>query len=524
MRRLRQGAALSAAVVAAGVVLAACGGGGTQGGSGSGGGGSVTIGSTGTITALDPAGAYDLDSWNVISNIYQTLLRVPPGGGDPVPGAAKSCDYKTPKQLVCKLKSGQKFSNGHKLTSSDVKFTFKRMLKIADPEGPSVLFSNLKNVQTPDPTTAVFNLKKPDATFRLILTGMESAIVDEQVFPADKLLKDDKVIGSGPYKLSQYKPGEQVVLQADKNYKGPKEPKTSNVFVRYYKEESTLKLAVQHGDVDVAYRNLSPQDLTSLKKDDSVKVLQGSGAEIHYLVWYLKSGMGAKPAVRRAAAQVLDRKAVAKRAYNGTVSPLYSMVPDSFPGSIPAFTQAYGDPSVSKAKAILKKAGIKTPVPLTLGYNTDHYSANDLDMADEVRSQLNRSGLFKVKTDTAEWTQYQNLYKKGKYDSYILGWFPDYLDPDDYISPFLVNGGFYANGYHSAKADKLIAKERPIANRTGPKAQKVFKQLQKLIAKDIPVIPVWTGKSIAVTGKDVHGVEKTLDPTYILRFWMISKG
>ncbi|MGH3094794.1 MAG: ABC transporter substrate-binding protein [Streptosporangiales bacterium] len=524
MRRLRQSAVLSAVFLTAGAVLAACGGGGTDGGGSGGGGGSVTIGTTGTITALDPAGAYDLDSWNVISNIYQTLLVVPPGGGDPVPGAAKSCDYKTPKQLVCKLKPGQKFSNGHKLTSSDVKYTFDRMVKIADPEGPSVLFSNLKNVQTPDPMTAVFNLKEPDATFQLILTGAESAIVDEQAFPAGKLLKDDNVVGSGPYKLSQYKPGEQVVLQANKKYKGPKEPKTGNVFVRYYKEESTLKLAVQNGDVDVAYRNLSPQDINSLKKDDSVKVLQGSGAEIHYLVWYLKSGMGAKPAVRRAAAQIIDRKAVAQRAYDGTVEPLYSMVPDSFPSSVPAFTQEYGDSSVAKAKAILKKAGIKTPVPLTLGYNTDHYSANDLDMADELRSQLNRSGLFKVKTDTAEWTQYQTLYKKGKYDTYILGWFPDYLDPDDYISPFLVNGGFYQNGYKSATAEKLIAKERPIADRTSPKAQKVFKQLQKLIAKDIPVIPVWKGKSIAVTGTDVHGVEKTLDPTYILRFWMISKG
>ena len=99
-------------------VLVACGG--TDGGSG--GGDAIVVGTTDQFIAtedapapLDPAYAYDIGSWNVLRNTFQTLLRVPRGGGEPVPDAAESCGFtdNAEREYSCTLRDGLKFSNGN---------------------------------------------------------------------------------------------------------------------------------------------------------------------------------------------------------------------------------------------------------------------------------------------------------------------------------------------------------------------------------------------------------------------------
>ena len=123
----------------------------------------VILGTTDKVVSLDPAGAYDLGSQQLIGNMYQNLLSVPAGGNKPEPDAAESCDFTDPKTYVCKLKPDLKFSSGDPLTSEDVKFSLDRMLKIADPSGPSSLLASLDSVEATDPTTVTMNLKKADA-------------------------------------------------------------------------------------------------------------------------------------------------------------------------------------------------------------------------------------------------------------------------------------------------------------------------------------------------------------------------
>jgi peptide/nickel transport system substrate-binding protein len=480
------------------------------------------VGTTDTVTALDPADSYDFGSSFLQYGLYQTLLTIPAGGKTPVGDAAKSCKYSDPKTLTCTLQSGLKFSNGDKLTSSDVKFSLQRNLKIKDPNGASTLLANLGTIDTPSPTTVTFHLKKPDTTFQYVLTHPTSDVVDEQVFSPTKRLADDKVIGSGPYKLSQFKTGEQAVLEANSNYSGPNKAQASKVFVSYYKDPTDLKIAVQNGKIDVAWRSLSPTDLSSLKKDSSVTVATGAGAEIRYWVWKVDGKIGKNKAIRQAAAQLIDRNAIVAKAYDSTVKPLYSVVPPGFDGASEAFKAQYGSPSASKAKAILQKAGVRTPVKITIGYTPTHYGPNTVDEANEMQRQLQKGGVFKVKIQSAEWVQYQNLYKQNAYDFWILGWFPDFVDADNYIAPFLVDGGFFANGYKNPTVNQLVGSEEGATQQS----QRVsdFQKIQAIAAKDAPMIPTWVGPATAVYGKGMKGVESTLDPSYIFRFWLITKN
>ncbi|UPK73144.1 ABC transporter substrate-binding protein [Nocardioidaceae bacterium SCSIO 66511] len=511
------------ALASAGVLalsLAACGGDDDSGGAAGGTGEPWTLGTTDKVTALDPAGAYDLGSSTLHYAIYQTLLTIPAGENKPQGDAAEKCEYKDPKTVVCTLRDGLKFSNGDELTSSDVKYSFDRNLKIADPNGASTLLASLKDIETPDDKTVQFNLSRPDTTFQFVLTHSSTSIVDEDVFPADKIAGDADVIGSGPYVMDDYESGQQASLKKSETYQGANEGKSPLIFVKYYPESSNLKLAIQNDEVQVAWRSLSPTDLTDLEGNDSVNVEKGEGAEIRYWTWQLGTPVGKDKAIRQAVAQLVDRQAISDRAYEGTVDPLYSPVPPGFPGQVDSFKTKYGEPSVDKAKAILQKAGVKTPVDITLGYTPSHYGPNAVDEATELKSQLNDSGLFNATTKSAEWEQYQNLYKENAYDLFILGWFPDFLDADNYLSPFFVDGGFYANNYKNPEINKLVAEEQGTDD--AATREKAFGKIQDIAAEDVPTVPTWVGKNVAVTQPGIDGVKETLDPAFIFRFWMVS--
>lgn len=509
--------------------LAACGGGGDESGSGS--GESWILGTTDKVTSLDPAGAYDLGSWTLMFNMYQRLLTIPPGENQPAGDAAEECDYEDPKTFKCTLKDGLTFANGNELTSSDVKYSLERNIKIADPNGAASMLGSIMNkndkvdpdaIETPDDSTIIFHLNRPDTTFQYVLTTNAAAIVDEDTFPENKLIGDEDAVGSGPFKMEQYKDGQQAVLVANGEYNGANEAESEKVFVQYFQEPSGLKQAISGGEVDVAWRSLSPTDVTDLEDNDSVKVYKGDGSEIRYWVWQLDTDAGGEKAIRQASANILDREEIAKNAYSGIVEPLYSIVPPGLAGHKASFKDKWGaEPDVDAAKKLLDDAGVDTPVDLTIGYTPSHYGPNMVDEANEVKRELEDSGLFKVKVKSAEWTQYQDLYKENAYDMFALGWFPDFLDADNYLTPFLVDGGFYQNNYDSDKAKKLINEE--LSTTDTDARNEVLGQVQDLAAEDVPLVPSWVGKNIAIASPDMKGVEETLGAEFIFRMWSVTK-
>jgi peptide/nickel transport system substrate-binding protein len=527
--------------------LAACGSESDSnggGGGGTGGGGDTATGAPwilGTtdieVTSVDPAGSYDFASWNIQYNIFQQLMTVPPNGSKPEPDLAQSCDYDDPQTITCKLPADAKFSNGDALTSSDVLFSFKRNLEINDPNGSAVLLGSISNgddknpgladgaIETPDDTTVVFHLNQPDQTFMFVLTSATSSIVDEDTFPADDELADDdtaNMIGSGPYVLSQFKAKEQAVFEANESYTGTKTPKSKQVFVQYFSDPSALKTAVENGQVDIAWRTLSPTDLNAIEDGGKAEVIRGKGSEFRYWVFQFSTDVGKNKAIRQAIAQLIDRDAIAQNAYDGNVTPSYSIVPPGFGGQKDSFKEKYGDPSVDKAKQLLEAGGVSTPVKIKLGYPPEHYGPNTVDEATELADELNSSGLFEATTSDAAWEEYQTIYKQGAYDLFILGWYPDFLDADNYLTPFLRDGGFFANNYHSDEVNKLLDQEIGETDQTAREDE--IGQIQDITAEDVPLIPSWNGQNVAVANSSMTGVEDTLDPTYIFRFWLISKN
>jgi peptide/nickel transport system substrate-binding protein len=509
-------------MVAAAMVALAVGG----CGGGTGGGGTIIRGTIDQPVSYDPAGAYDLPSYDALVNIYQNLLQIPPGGTKPEPEAAESCDFTNDTTYECTLKDGLQFSDGSPLTAQDVKFSFDRNIGIADPNGASSLLTNLKSTEAPDPKTVIFHLKAPDVTFPSLLTAMSFAIVPSDVFPKDKLQPSDKVIGSGRYTVASYEPGQQTVLVKNDNYTGEDPAKNDRAIIQYFDKASALKLAVEQGDVDLAYRNLSPTDYDDLRKNPDINIIGGKGIEIRYLVFNENLQPGAndaqKLAIRRAVAYTIDRQAIADNVYSGTVQPLYSMIPQGLDFATQPFKDEYGaSPDVNAAKAELQKAGVKTPVDLEIWWTPTHYGAVSGDEYAEIKHELDGSGLFNVTLKSSEWTQYSEAALTDKYPQFQLGFFPDYPEPDDYASNLWGSQAFLNDHYSNAKVDKLLAEEK--ATTATATREKAFTEIQKIAAADAPTIPIWQGGQVAAVRDNIHGVEETFDPAFLFRFWVITK-
>lgn len=523
MRVQARVAAAVAILAGVAVTAMACGGGG--GGSSS---KPVVVGTTDKVVSFDPAGSYDLGSWTPMYSMYQNLLLFPPGKTTPVPDAAKSCDFTDSTHYVCTMRSGQKFWNGHPVTAKDVVYSFQRNVKIASPQGASSLLAPMKSVRAQG-DKVVFTLKYPFAAFGDVLTDPGMAIVDPAVFPADKVLNSSKIVGSGPYQMSSYKPDQQLVLKPNPHYGGNLVLHNKGVIVQYYAKPSAMKLAIEGGDIDVAYRTFSPTDIASLRTESSrgVHVVNGAGAEIQYLVFNLKVMPGdnaaQKLAIRRAAAMSIDRAAIAKDVYNGTVAPLYSMVPDALGGSTPVFQKQYGTaPDVAGAKKALKDAGVSTPVKLDLWWTPSHYGESSSDMYTAIKRQLEANGLFSVTLHSAEWDQYTGAYSTDQYQAFQLGWFPDYPDADDYITPFFGPQSFLNAHFSDPQINAAIKTERGSTDQAARNA--AFATAQQISADQVPTIPIWQGKQIAVQRSGVTGVKSTLDASYTFRYWLIGKS
>ncbi|MER8016476.1 ABC transporter substrate-binding protein [Streptomyces griseoluteus] len=489
----------------------------------------MVMGMSDDVLATDPASGYDPGSWLLFNNVFQSLLSFPNGGTQPEPELAKSCAFGDTRATLfrCELKPGLKFSNGDSLTSEDVKFSFDRLLKINDPAGPAVMFPTLEQVEAPDAKTVVFHLNAPDATFPSKIASGAGSIVDHRQYDAGALRTDSRAVGSGPYKLDSFDKG-QAVFSVNAHYRGTADIKNSGVTLKFFHgDQKALKKALLGGDIDIAYRGLSATDITDIDAQEGTKgidVIEGSSAEVQHLVFNMKDPVAGKLGVRKAIAHLLDRDALIHNVYQGTATPLYSIIPAGIVGHNTAFFDTYGArPSKAKAAKALHADGITGKVKLTLWSTPARYGpATDAELR-AIAGQLNASGLFEADVRSVPFGQYEKDIAAGKYGVYVKGWVPDYPDADNFTAPFFGKGNVLSNHYDNRRlTGTLLPATAAQSDRAA--TDKDFAQVQDIVADELPILPVWQAKQYAVVRDGVYGLEYCLDASTVFRFWELSKS
>jgi peptide/nickel transport system substrate-binding protein len=515
-RTLHRGLFRTAALASVASLVAGCG---ILSAGGSEDKGPIVVGTTSAPSTLDPAAAWD-SSWELFRNIYQTLLSYPYGATTPRPDAAEKCGFVSgSKNTVyrCTLRKGLTFSDGHPLDAHAVKHSVDRILAIDVNGGPAGLLGSLDRVQVRGDREVIFHLNQPDATFPFVLATPALSIVDPDAYPAKSLRKENGVVGSGPYLLKSYGESKAELVKYG-DYKGYAAQRNEAVTIRYYKESAPMVADLREGRIDVAFRGLAAKDVVALEREQNSSELQlvdGAGTEINYLVFNPEDPWAGKPEVRRAIAQIVDRGAIAHKVYQGTVEPLYSMVPKGLTGHTTGFFDDYGDPSVAKARKILTGAGITERVPLTLWYTTDRYGSATKPQFEELKRQLEASGLFRITLKSRPWKTYVTGYQKGEYPVFGRGWFPDFPDADNFIAPFVGEQNALGTPYEVPEiTEDLLPRSRRASDRGS--VERELEEAQQILVEDARLIPLWQGRQYVAAHDDISGVQKALDPSTIL--------
>ncbi|RLC77323.1 MAG: peptide ABC transporter substrate-binding protein [Chloroflexi bacterium] len=484
----------------------------------------IIIGTTDKIADLDPANSYDFHSWEILSNINEGLLKYKPGTTELIPGLAESMPEVSEDGLeyTFKLRPGLKFSDGSPITAETVKYSIDRVMKL---EGdPSWLVTSfVDHVEVVDELTVKFVLKNPVAFFPALVATVPYFPVSEKTYPPDSFNSfPEEIVSSGKYMVTSWTKDVEVDLEANPNYYGDP-PEAKSVVVRYFADATTMRLALENGEIDVAWKTLNPADIEDLRANPNLQIIEVPGAYIRYICFNVTTPPFDNPKVRQAIAAAIDRNAIVEKVFLGTVAPLYSMVPMGMWSHIDAFKDAYGEHNIEKAKELLAEAGFTedNPLEMDLWWTPTHYGDTEADVAAVLKEALEETGVIKVNLQSAEWATYIDYMGEGSMPVFLLGWYPDYIDPDDYLSPFASTDGSADMGifYSNPKMDELLEKAQTTVDLK--ERTKLYEEIQKLYAEEIPTIPMFQGKLIIGAQKNVKGI--VLDPTILFRYYLVYK-
>jgi peptide/nickel transport system substrate-binding protein len=389
---------------------------------------------------------------------------------------------------------------------------------------PSWLVTSfVKSVDVVDNNTVRFNLNGPTAYFPSLIATPTYFPLDPKNYPADKIVKDvselsgGKIAGLGPYSLSSFKRDEEAVFTANPNYYGAK-PKIKTIIIRYYADATTMRLALQSGELDLAYKTLNPSDIKDLSANPKFTTDKLPGPFIRYLCFETSQSIFKDKTLRQAIAALINRPDIIQKVYLGQNAPLYSMVPKGMIYHSDNFKTAFGDGNVALANKLLAQAGYTAAKPLTfdLWYTPSHYGDTEVNLAQVMKNEIEKSPAVKVNLKSAEWATYKDQWNKKQMPAFLLGWYPDYVDPDDYTAAFAGTEGSKGMGiYFSNPAwDKLFAEEQQSPD---PKVRgEVFQKIQQMWTDQVPTVPIFQGNLYVFSKPNVKGVE--IGPTLIFNY------
>ncbi|HPG80939.1 ABC transporter substrate-binding protein [Piscinibacter sp.] len=392
------------------------------------------------------------------------------------------------KLYTFKLKRGVRFHDGEAFDASDVKFSFER----ARAEGSTnkakkAVFDNISRIDTPDPHTVILVLNNADGNF-LFRMGENTAVILD---PKSAATTATKPVGTGPFKLEDWKKGSSITLVKNADYRGAAAVKMKKVTFRFINDPAAQVAALLAGDIDGMPRFGAPQNLKQFQSDKRFTVEIG-GTEGKTIV---SINNRKKPfddvRVRRAIAAAIDRKAIIDGAMEGYGAPIGSHLVPSDAGYVDL--TAVNPYNPEKAKALLKEAGVATPLNVTLTLPPPQYARKGGEI---VAAQLAKVGIV-AKIENVEWAQWLSGAFKGNYDLTIIS-HVEPLDFDRYADPA------YYWGYESKAYKELLAKYN---TSTDAKTRlKLIGDIQKLLATDAVNAYLFQLPQFAVARKPLKGL------------------
>lgn len=431
--------------------------------------------------------------------------------------------------VTFKLREGVKWHDGQPFTSADVAFSALQVWKPLQNLGRTI-FKDLETVDTPDETTAVFKFAKP-TPFQLIRNALPvvSSVIPKHIYETGDIANNPanvQLIGTGPFKFAEYKPGEYYRLARNDEYWGENEPLLDEILYRVLPDRGAAASALEAEEIQLAAFSMVPlADLERLSKVEGIEVVsKGYEALTYQLVVEINHRRKelSDVKVRQAIAHAIDKDFVVKTIFLGYAEAATGPVPKNDPQFYSPDVPTYAF-DVAKANALLDEAGYvrgANGTRFSLKLLPAPYFNETRQFGDYLRQALALVGIDAELVNNDAAAHQKAVYTDHAFDLAIA---PPVFRGDPAISTtILVQSGIPAGvpfssqgGYKNADLDALIEKaasELDETKRTG-----LYKEFQKLVATDLPLINVAEWGFITVARSNVENVSN--NPRWAVTNW-----
>ncbi|MCR0981755.1 ABC transporter substrate-binding protein [Roseomonas populi] len=395
--------------------------------------GTLTIGIGGAVTSVDPHFYNASPNNGLAMHIFDRLVERD-AQARLQPGLALSWTPVSDTVWEFKLRPGVKWHDGKDFTAEDVAFTVERTPNVPNsPGGFGGFVRSIKRVEIVDPLTVRFHTEGPAPLVPTDLAAV--AVIAKHVngTATEDYNSGKAAIGTGPYKLASYTPGDRTELVRNDAWFGPKQP-WAKVSYRFIGNDSGRVAALLAGDVDMIDQ-VPTSDIAKLRRESRVKVVETQGLRVIYLFPdFSREGPpnfatdlnGQKLATnpfrnlkfRQALSAAINRDALCRQVMEGTAQPTgqwlapgtYSHNPDVKPDTY----------SPDRAKALLAEAGFPQGLKITLHGPNDRYP-NDARIIQAVAQMWQRVGI-QTAVEAAPWASFSARNARQEFDIRLLGW------------------------------------------------------------------------------------------------------
>jgi peptide/nickel transport system substrate-binding protein len=456
------------------------------------------------ITSLDPAEVYEASGGEIMTNVYDRLVRFEANNLTTLVGgvAADWTVSDDAKAFTFHLRRDLTFQSGAPVTAEDAAFSLQRVVLLD--KTPAFLLNqfgwtreNVRDlVQSVDSGTVKLTIPKQLAP-TLVLNVISSTIgsvVEKKVALAHESGDDlgyawlrTNAASSGAFALTSWKSDEIVVLDANPKYHLGA-PKLKRVVIQHVAEPATQLLMLQHGDADMA-RDLTADQTSALAGNNAIAVDSKPSVNTYYVALNQSDPRLANPKVRLALRYLIDYAGMTNSFLKGQFTVHQPFLPNGIWSAIDDNPYAL---DVAKAKALLAEAGYPNGFDVTLDAFSDAPWAS---MAQSIQSTMGQAGVH-VSILSAEDKQVWTRYRARKHQMLLIQWSPDYLDPHSNAEAFARNTDNSENtkaktlAWRNTWSDpKLSAQvDAGVQERDPAKRKAIYQELQKEVVADSPYL------------------------------------
>ncbi len=451
---------------------------------------SVVLGMVLEPPGLDPTEAPSAAIGEIVHyNIFEGLTKIEPDGAV-TPLLAESWRVAEGGQRVTfVLRQGVKFSDGKPFTAQAVKFSFERAKAASSTnKAKKTLFDNIQRIELAEAGSVTLVLARADALlpFRL---GENTAVI---LHPDSATSAATQPVGTGPYKLASWNKGSAVTLVKWDGHRDAARVALKKVVFRFIDDPAAQVAALLAGDVDAFPRFSALPAVKQLQKDKRYTVQIGSTSGKGILAINNRKKPFDDVRVRRALAHAIDRKAFIVGAEEGLGTPIGSHFVPSDLGYQDLTGVTPYDPA--RARALLKEAGVSTPLKVTLTLPPVAYARKGGEI---VAAQLAQVGVV-AKIENVEWAQWLAGPFKGHFDLTII----NHVEPLDYATAYADPAYYF--GYDSAEFRGLVATLGVTSDYK--EKGRLWREIQRLPATDAVNVFIWNPAQVAVFKRGLRGV------------------